>query len=290
MMLGPSSAPTSPPDTPAPTKWTPCRRRAASRRRVSSKWALPPSISTSSTSSSGTSSSMTASVGSPALTITTMRRGRCSEATNSAVVSDGTNVPSSPNCSTSAVVRADVRLWTATANPWRARLRARLRPMTARPVTPISAVGLRAVSRGVVMASSVSRPGCPPLGTLPAPAPSAGRRYGGASMQRCRSCGRPLPERTGAGRRREFCRASCRQLDYVARRRSSDAGLGDDRVIVTRAELEELHDKLYALEAAVEDTQADLAEARTMADVRAAVDHVLEAAHPLVRTRLLTDV
>jgi len=76
----------------------------------------------------------------------------------------------------------------------------------------------------------------------------------------------------------------------VARRRSSDAGLGDDRVIVTRAELEELHDKLYALEAAVEDTQADLAEARTMADVRAAVDHVLEAAHPLVRTRLLTDV
>ena len=36
MMLGPLSAPSSPPDTPAPTKWSPLSRNAFSRRRVSS--------------------------------------------------------------------------------------------------------------------------------------------------------------------------------------------------------------------------------------------------------------
>ena len=52
-----------------PTKCRPCSRSASSRRRVSSKWALPPSTMMSPSSSSGTSSSMTASVGSPALTM-----------------------------------------------------------------------------------------------------------------------------------------------------------------------------------------------------------------------------
>jgi hypothetical protein len=77
-------------------------------------------------------------------------------------------------------------------------------------------------------------------------------------------------------------------MDYVARRRATDAGLGDDRIVVTRAELDDLHDRLYALEAAVEDAEADLRDARTVAEVRAAADHLLEAARPLVRLRLLT--
>jgi hypothetical protein len=77
-------------------------------------------------------------------------------------------------------------------------------------------------------------------------------------------------------------------MDYVARRRATDAGLGDDRIVVTRAELDDLHDRLYALEAAVEDAEADLRDARTAADVREAADHLLEAARPLVRLRLLT--
>jgi hypothetical protein len=75
----------------------------------------------------------------------------------------------------------------------------------------------------------------------------------------------------------------------VARRRATEAGLGDDRVVITRAELAELHDKLYALEAAVEDARADLADARTVAEVRAAAEHLLEAAVPLAQTRVLPD-
>lgn len=105
--------------------------------------------------------------------------------------------------------------------------------------------------------------------------------------RRCRWCGRGLPQREGPGRKREFCGPSCRQLDYVARQRAAAAGLGDDRVVVTRTELAELHDKLYALEAAVEDTDADLASARTLADLRAAAEHLLEAARPLSRSDVL---
>ena len=89
MIDGPCSAPSSPPDTPQPTKWMPCSRRAASRRRVSMKWALPQSMTMSSRSSSGTSSSITASVGAPAFTMMITARGRSSEATKSSSDSDG---------------------------------------------------------------------------------------------------------------------------------------------------------------------------------------------------------
>ncbi len=54
-------------------------------------------------------------------------------------VSLGMKSPSSPCSSISASVRPWLRLCTATCNPLRARFRARLRPITARPVTPISA-------------------------------------------------------------------------------------------------------------------------------------------------------
>jgi hypothetical protein len=78
-------------------------------------------------------------------------------------------------------------------------------------------------------------------------------------------------------------------MDYLARRRADEAGLGDDRVVITRAVLDELHDKLYALEAAVEDARADLAAARSTSDLRAAATHLLEAAEPLATSRLLPD-
>jgi hypothetical protein len=64
-------------------------------------------------------------------------------------------------------------------------------------------------------------------------------------------------------------------------------GLDDGRLVVTRAELEALHDRLYALEAAVEDVDRDLAAtARPVArDYREAVEWLLAAARPLVKDR-----
>ena len=142
MMLGPLSAPSSPPEMPVPTKWMPCSRSAASRRRVSAKCALPPSTRMSPGSSSGASWSITASVGPPAFTMITTRRGFSSEATKSSAEYDGRKLPSCPNSSTRARVLASVRLWRATVWPCRAKLRARLLPITARPVTPICALSL----------------------------------------------------------------------------------------------------------------------------------------------------
>ena len=104
------------------------------------KCALPQSMTMSPSSSSGTSSLITASVALPALTMMMIARGRLRLATNSSIDSAGTKVPSSPCSLTRLWVRSGERLCNATTYPCRARFRARLRPITARPVTPMSAL------------------------------------------------------------------------------------------------------------------------------------------------------
>jgi hypothetical protein len=94
MMLGPSSAPSSPPDTPTPMNRSPLAAHASVRRNVSGKCELPASMMMSPSSSSGVSSSITPSTGLPALTITMIRRGFSSAATKSSVDSAAVNVPS----------------------------------------------------------------------------------------------------------------------------------------------------------------------------------------------------
>ena len=84
-----------------------------------------------------------------------------------------------------------------------------------------------------------------------------------------------------------YCRRSCRQRDYEARLRATEAGLAEDAVIISRAELDELHDRLYELEAAVEDVERDLAGKPTATAYREAVEWLLTVARPLVQKRLL---
>jgi hypothetical protein len=106
--------------------------------------------------------------------------------------------------------------------------------------------------------------------------------------RRCRWCGRPFEGTPGPGRPKEYCRRSCRQRDYEARRRSAELGLGDAHLVVRRPEIDALHDRLYALEAAVEDVERDLGEATTPTkdDYREALEWVLAAARPLTAVRL----
>jgi hypothetical protein len=91
----------------------------------------------------------------------------------------------------------------------------------------------------------------------------------------------------GPGRPRQYCRRSCRQRDYEARREAADLGLGDARLVVARSELDALHDRLYELEAAIEDVERDLAAATTpdARDYREALDWVLQVARPLTALR-----
>jgi hypothetical protein len=74
-------------------------------------------------------------------------------------------------------------------------------------------------------------------------------------------------------------------MDYQARRRAAEVGLSEDELIVARRELDELYDRLYVLEAAVEDVDRDLADDPRPEDYRDAVAWLLDAARPVVERR-----
>jgi len=104
----------------------------------------------------------------------------------------------------------------------------------------------------------------------------------------CRWCGRRIDPRSGPGRPKEFCKPSCRQADYIARQRSAEAGLSESELIVARTQLDDLRDRLYVLEAAVEDVERDLAEPHGEQELEDAVRWLLDAARPLLRGDGLT--
>ena len=58
----------------------------------------------------------------------------------------------------------------------------------------------------------------------------------------------------------------------------------DDQCIVSVGDLDRLHDRLYRLEAAVDDVTADLASSATAVAYRQAFDHLMDAASDLVGT------
>ena len=97
--------------------------------------------------------------------------------------------------------------------------------------------------------------------------------------KRCRWCRITLPRTDGPGRPREFCSQRCRQWDWVSRQRAEELNLSENELVVTRVELDELKDRLYVLQCAVEDARRDLAAPRhTVASMRDTLEWVLEAA------------
>lgn len=103
-----------------------------------------------------------------------------------------------------------------------------------------------------------------------------------ASQGRCGWCGRRLPERSGPGRPKRFCKQSCRQQAHLARRLSQAHGLSDDAVIIDRQRLEDLQGALYCLQAAVEDVDRDLAAEHDDVAVTEALNWLLDNARPLI--------
>jgi len=66
------------------------------------------------------------------------------------------------------------------------------------------------------------------------------------------------------------------------RQRAQERGLDEHEIIVTRARLHDLFDRLWVLRCAVEDVDGDLPLAVDVADHRAAIDWLLQAARPLL--------
>lgn len=110
----------------------------------------------------------------------------------------------------------------------------------------------------------------------------------GEQVKRCRWCRRVLPTRSGPGRPKLFCSQPCRQWDWVSKQRARELQLSEDELIMVRSELDALHDDLYVLACAVEDTERDLAGGHsTKSELERMLTWLLEAAKPL-RDRELT--
>lgn len=70
----------------------------------------------------------------------------------------------------------------------------------------------------------------------------------------------------------------------MSRQRAAELEISDGELVIARRELDELHDALYVLACAVDDTERDLADAGrspSARDLREMLDWLLDAARPL---------
>jgi hypothetical protein len=95
---------------------------------------------------------------------------------------------------------------------------------------------------------------------------------------RCLWCGAVFALSRGPGRPRAYCRPSHRQRSYEARRLAKAHALGREDVLISRSQLEALRDAVYAVEAAMEDVEADLTDTGDPGRFRSALWHLYGAA------------
>ncbi|KAA0920098.1 hypothetical protein FQ137_11230 [Dietzia sp. ANT_WB102] len=112
------------------------------------------------------------------------------------------------------------------------------------------------------------------------PDPAAPRR-GEAS---CAWCGRPVDE-GGAGRRRRYCRRSCRQRAYEQRRSLRMQDLPEGTVVLSEVESTDLMDRMFQLRCACEDLQIAIAEGEDPAELARMSDDLVAAARRAERLR-----
>jgi len=101
--------------------------------------------------------------------------------------------------------------------------------------------------------------------------------------RRCGWCRSVLPAQESVGRPRLYCGQACRQRAYEQRSATAKAGLSDDVVLVTRAELDGLQDRLYQLRCAIEDVQTLLSEKPTKAELERSLTELVRSTGRLDR-------
>ena len=108
-------------------------------------------------------------------------------------------------------------------------------------------------------------------------------REGSGGERRCGWCRRVLPQQGSVGRPRQYCGQACRQRAYEQRSATAKAGLSGDVVLVTRAELDGLQDRLYQLRCAIEDVQTLLGERHTKAELERSLQDLVRSTGRLDR-------
>jgi hypothetical protein len=100
--------------------------------------------------------------------------------------------------------------------------------------------------------------------------------------QACVWCGGAIEISGGAGRPRHYCRRSCRQRDFEARKRARELGLAESDLIVARQAMEGLDDLLFVLGCAIADVEGDLVLDGSPDQLQRSLDWLLESARPLL--------
>ncbi|HSS25813.1 MAG TPA: hypothetical protein VLL82_15765 [Mycobacterium sp.] len=101
-----------------------------------------------------------------------------------------------------------------------------------------------------------------------------------AQPQPCRWCGRDVTD-AGMGRRRQYCRQSCRQRAYE-QRASMDRGgaisLPADAVVLSADDAADLSDRVYQVRCAAEDVATALDEGAGATELRELCEVLIRAA------------
>jgi hypothetical protein len=80
------------------------------------------------------------------------------------------------------------------------------------------------------------------------------------------------------GRRRQYCRQSCRQRAYEQRAMVRGTSVAPDSVVLTCDEASELSDRVYQVRCAAEDVATAIEEGAEQAELRALCDALMKAA------------
>lgn len=82
----------------------------------------------------------------------------------------------------------------------------------------------------------------------------------------------------GLGRRRQYCRQSCRQRAYEQRAMVKGTAVPEDAVVLTADEAAELSDRVYQVRCAAEDVATAVDEGAPATEVRQLCEELLRAA------------
>jgi hypothetical protein len=82
----------------------------------------------------------------------------------------------------------------------------------------------------------------------------------------------------GMGRRRQYCRQSCRQRAYEQRAMVKGTSLAADAVVLSAEEAAQLSDRVYQVRCAAEDVATALEEGADGAELRELCDALMRAA------------
>lgn len=85
--------------------------------------------------------------------------------------------------------------------------------------------------------------------------------------QPCRWCGREVVD-VGLGRRRQYCRQSCRQRAYEQRALVKGTAVAPDAVVLSADQAAELSDRVYQVRSAAEDIATAVEEGAPVAELR----------------------